>query len=50
MNYRYRGTNLDGGAIHPMVHNHWISGRKSIWLHLGMTGAVIRVDRTEDTG
>lgn len=27
-----------------MVHEHSISGRKSIWLHLGMTGAVIRRD------
>ena len=24
-----------------MVHEHPISGRKSVWLHLGMTGAVI---------
>ena len=33
-----------------MVHNHWISGRRSIWLHLGMTGAVIRVDKDKDDG
>ena len=28
-----------------MVHDHYISGRRSVWLHLGMTGAVIRVDK-----
>ena len=32
-----------------MVHEHWISGKKSIWLHLGMTGAVIRVDEENET-
>jgi taurine dioxygenase len=43
-------VNSNGGALHPMVHEHWISGRKSIWLHLGMTGAVIRVDKKDNDG
>lgn len=35
--------NSTSGVLHPLVHEHWISGRKSVWLHLGMTGAVIRI-------
>ncbi len=27
--------------VHPVVHEHPISGEHCIWLHLGMTGAVI---------
>ena len=34
-------VNSNSGVVHPLVHEHPISGRKSIWLHLGMTGAVI---------
>lgn len=34
-------VNSNSGVVHPLVHEHHISGRKSIWLHLGMTGAVI---------
>ncbi|NBB89252.1 MAG: taurine dioxygenase [Bacteroidetes bacterium] len=34
-------VNSNSGVVHPLVHAHPISGRKSIWLHLGMTGAVI---------
>lgn len=32
--------NSNSGIVHPMVHEHPISKRKSIYLHLGMTGAV----------
>mmetsp|Transcript_34593 Transcript_34593/g.67727 ORF Transcript_34593/g.67727 Transcript_34593/m.67727 type:complete len:360 (+) Transcript_34593:153-1232(+) len=36
-------VNSNGGVLHPMVHKHPISGRKSIYLHLGMTGAILEV-------
>lgn len=35
--------NSNSGVVHPMVHAHPISGRKSIYLHLGMTGAVLEM-------
>ena len=38
---RLSSVNSNSGVVHPLVHEHPISGRKSIWLHLGMTGAVI---------
>jgi len=38
---RLSSVNSSSGAVHPVVHEHPISRRKSIWLHLGMTGAVI---------
>ena len=38
---RLSSVNATSGVVHPMVHVHPISGRKCIWLHLGMTGAVI---------
>lgn len=38
---RLSSVNSNSGVVHPAVHTHRISGRKSIWLHLGMTGAVI---------
>ncbi|HKK63345.1 MAG TPA: TauD/TfdA family dioxygenase [Bacteroidales bacterium] len=38
---RLSSVNSNSGVVHPLVHKHPISGRKSIWLHLGMTGAVI---------
>ena len=37
-------VNATSGVVHPAVHQHSISGRKGIWLHLGMTGAVIMMD------
>lgn len=40
----YASINSNSGVVHPLVHAHPISGRKSIWLHLGWTGAVIRRD------
>ena len=38
---RLSSVNSASGVVHPMVHEHPVSGRKCIWLHLGMTGAVI---------
>jgi taurine dioxygenase len=38
---RLSSVNSASGVVHPVVHEHPISGQKSIWLHLGMTGAVI---------
>lgn len=38
---RLVSVNSTTGVTHPVVHTHPISGRKSVWLHLGMTGAVI---------
>jgi taurine dioxygenase len=38
---RLVSINSNSGVLHPLVHEHPITGRKSVWLHLGMTGAVI---------
>jgi len=38
---RLSSVNSASGVVHPAVHQHPISGRKSLWLHLGMTGGVI---------
>jgi len=38
---RLSSVNSTSGVVHPLVHEHPVSGRKCIWLHLGMTGAVI---------
>ena len=38
---RLTSVNSNSGVLHPVVHTHPISKRKSVWLHLGMTGAVI---------
>lgn len=38
---RLVSVNATSGVAHPLVHTHPISGMKSVWLHLGMTGAVI---------
>src|SRR6056297_2668264 len=38
---RLSSVNSASGVVHPMVHTHPLSGRKCIWLHLGMTGAII---------
>jgi len=45
---RLSSVNSASGVVHPLVHTHPISGRKCIWLHLGMTGAVIEKRRDED--
>jgi hypothetical protein len=36
-------VNSNGGAMHPLASPHPISGRPSLYLHLGMTGAIIEV-------
>ena len=38
---RLSSVNATTGVIHPVVHTHPISKRQCVWLHLGMTGAVI---------
>jgi taurine dioxygenase len=38
---RLSSVNSTTGVIHPAVHVHPLSRRKCLWLHLGMTGAVI---------
>ena len=38
-------VNSNSGVVHPLVHEHPISGRKSIYLHLGMTGAVLEMKK-----
>lgn len=38
---RLSSVNSASGVVHPLVHEHPLSGQKSIWLHLGMTGAII---------
>lgn len=35
--------NSNSDVVHPLVHAHPISGRKSLFLHLGMTGAVLEM-------
>ena len=41
-------VNSNSGVLHPVVHEHPISGRKSVYLHLGMTGAVFEVTPKAD--
>jgi len=45
---RLVSVNATSGVCHPLVHTHPISGRQSVWLHLGMTGAVIERLPEED--
>lgn len=45
---RLSSVNSNSGVVHPAVHTHPISKRKSLWLHLGMTGAVIEKLPDED--
>ena len=42
---RLVSVNSNSGVLHPVVHEHPISGRKSVYLHLGMTGAVIEAEQ-----
>jgi taurine dioxygenase len=34
--------------VHPVVFEHPISGRKSVWLHLGMAGSILEVEQGID--
>lgn len=38
---RLVSINATSGVLHPMVHDHPISGRRSVYLHLGMTGGIL---------
>ncbi len=38
---RLSSVNSASGVVHPLVHTHPVSGQECVWLHLGMTGAVI---------
>ncbi|WP_291137487.1 TauD/TfdA family dioxygenase [Erythrobacter sp.] len=38
---RLSSVNSNSGVVHPLVHRHPVSGDSCVWLHLGMTGAVI---------
>jgi taurine dioxygenase len=38
---RLTSVNSNGGVAHPAVHLHPVTKRKSVYLHLGMTGAVV---------
>lgn len=42
--------NSNSGVVHPLVHSHSISGRKSFYLHTGMTGAIIERVAEASTG
>ncbi len=45
---RLSSVNSNSGVVHPVVHKHPVSGQKCIWLHLGMTGAIIEKRPDED--
>ncbi|SDU16176.1 TauD/TfdA family dioxygenase [Stappia sp. ES.058] len=45
---RLSSVNSASGVVHPVVHEHPVSKAKCIWLHLGMTGAVIEKRPDED--
>ena len=38
---RLASVNSASGVVHPAVHRHPLTHRHCLWLHLGMTGAVI---------
>ena len=38
---RLSSVNSASGVVHPLVHRHPFTGLRCVWLHLGMTGAVI---------
>lgn len=45
---RCASVSSNGGAVHPLVHAHPVSARRSLHLHTGMTGAIIeRRKKTE---
>ncbi len=45
---RLSSVNSASGVVHPLVHEHPVSGQTCIWLHLGMTGAII--EKLPDNG
>lgn len=42
---RLATVNAYSGAVHPLVHAHPRTGRKSLFMHLGMVGAIVRWPR-----
>lgn len=44
---RCASVNSNGGAVHPMAAPHPVSGRTSLYLHLGMTGAILEKPAAE---
>jgi taurine dioxygenase len=45
---RLASVNSNTGVVHPLVHTHPVTGRRCVWLHLGMTGAVIEKHEEEE--
>ncbi|GGW77885.1 TauD/TfdA dioxygenase family protein [Alteromonas halophila] len=45
---RLASVNSNSGVIHPLVHTHPVTGQECVWLHLGMTGAVLEKQDAED--
>lgn len=45
---RLVSINSTSGVLHPLAHTHPISGRTSVYLHLGMTGAILEVTPKAD--
>ncbi len=42
---RLISVNCNSGVLHPLIHLHPISGQKCLWLHLGMTGAILEYNK-----
>lgn len=47
---RCASVNSNGGAVHPLAAPHPVSGRLSLYLHLGMTGAMLEVPSASSVG
>ena len=45
---RLTSVNSNSGVVHPVVHEHYLSRRKTVYLHMGMTGAVIEKLKDEE--
>ena len=46
---RLSSVNSASGVVHPAVHEHPVTRINSLWLHLGMTGAVIeKLDNNDE--
>ncbi|WP_088329174.1 TauD/TfdA family dioxygenase [Lacimicrobium sp. SS2-24] len=44
---RLSSVNSNSGVVHPLVHQHPLTGTECVWLHLGMTGAVLEKSTQE---
>lgn len=47
---RCASVNSNGGSVHPLAAAHPLSGRLSLFLHLGMTGAMLEVEGGDEGG